>query len=85
MILKNIKQGSFHGLKEKSGLYLIIASYSENFLKTTGKTKAGLLERMGMSMSNIFSVKLIKVDYYQPKIFELQLNRSSILMLVGQG
>ena len=35
MLLKYTKQGSFHGLKEKTGPSLIITRYSENFLKTT--------------------------------------------------
>ena len=70
MLHKYTKQGSFHGLKEKTGLSLIITRYSENFLKTTEKAKAGLQEKLRMSMSNIFLVKLIKTDHYQPKIFE---------------
>ena len=41
MLLIYTKQGSFHGLKQKPGLYLIITRYSENLLKTTEKTKAG--------------------------------------------
>ena len=65
MLLKYTKQGSFHGLKQKPGLSLIITRYSENFLKTTEKAKAGLQERLRMSMSNIFLVKLIKTDHYQ--------------------
>ena len=39
MLLKYTKQGNFHGLKEKSGLSLIITRYSENFLKTKEKAK----------------------------------------------
>ena len=70
MYHKYTKQGNFHDLKEKPGPSLIITRYSENFLKTTGKGKADPQERLRMSMSNIFSVKLIKTDYYQPKIFE---------------
>ena len=70
MLLKYTKQRSFHGLKQKSGLSLIITRYSENLMKTTEKAKAGLQERLRMSMSNIFLVKLIKTDHYQPKIFE---------------
>ena len=46
MLLKYTKQGSFHGLKEKPGLSLIITRYSENLLKTTEKAKAGLQERL---------------------------------------
>ena len=42
MFLKYTKQGDFHGLKEKPGLSLINTRYSENFLKTTEKAKAGL-------------------------------------------
>ena len=84
MLLKYTKQGSFHGLKQKSGLSLIITRYSENFLKTREKAKAGFLEKLRMSIPNIFSVKLIKTDHYQPKIFECKLNQSSILMLEGQ-
>ena len=64
------KSRKFHGLKEKPGLSLIITRYSENFLNTTEKAKAGLQKRLRMSMSNIFLVKLIKTDHYQPKIFE---------------
>ena len=59
MLFKYTKQGSFHDLKEKPGLSLIITRYSENFLKTTEKAKAGLQERLRMSMSNIFLVKFI--------------------------
>ena len=65
MLLKYTKQGRFHGQKDKPGLYLIITRYSENLLKTTEKAKAGLLERLRMSMPNMFSVKLIKTDHYQ--------------------
>ena len=68
MLLKYTKQGSFHGLKEKPGLSLIITRYSKNFLKTTEKAKAGLQERLRMSMSNIFSVKLIKKGSLSAKI-----------------
>ena len=39
MLLKYTKQGSFHGLKEKPGLSLIITRYSKNFLETTEKQK----------------------------------------------
>ena len=53
------KQGNSHGLKEKWGLSLIITRYSKNLLKTKEKAKAGLQERLRMSMSNIFSVMLI--------------------------
>ena len=59
MLLRYTKQGSFHGLKQKPGLSLIITRYSENFLKTTEISKAGLQERLRMSMSNIFLVKFI--------------------------
>ena len=59
MLLKYTKQGSFHGPKEKPELSLIITRYSENLLKTTEKAKAGVQERLRMSMSNIFLVKLI--------------------------
>ena len=69
MFLKSTKQGNFHGLKEELGQSLIITRYSENLLKTTEKAKAGLQERLRMSI-NIFSVRLIKTDHYQPKIFE---------------
>ena len=65
MLLKYTKQGSFHGLKDKPGLSLIITRYSENFMKTTEKAKAGLQERLRMIMSNIFLVKFIKTDHYQ--------------------
>ena len=34
------------------------------------KNKADLQERLRKSMLNIFSVKFIKADHYQPKIFE---------------
>ena len=47
MLLKYTKQGSIHGLKEKSGLSLIITKYSENFLKTTEKAKAGTKQDYG--------------------------------------
>ena len=70
MLLKYTKQGSFHGLKQKPGLSLIIARYSENFLKATEKAKAGILEKLRMSMPNIFLVKFIKTDHYQTKILE---------------
>ena len=59
------KTRKFHGLKEKPGLSLIITRYSENFLKTTEKAEAGLQERLRISMSDIFSVKLIETDHYQ--------------------
>ena len=59
MLLKYTKQGSFNGLIEKLGLSLTITRYSDNLLKTSGKAKAGLLERLRMSMSNTFSVELI--------------------------
>ena len=68
MLHKYTKQGNFYGLKEKPGLSLIITRYSENFMKTTEKDKAGLLERLRMSMSNIFSVKFIKTDHYQQSL-----------------
>ena len=47
MLLKYTKQRSFHGLKEKPGLSLIITRYSKNLLKTTEKDKAGLQEDWG--------------------------------------
>ena len=70
MLLKYPKQGNFHGLKEKPRPSLIITRYSENLLKSTEKAKAGLQERLRINISNIFSVRLIKTDHYQPKIFE---------------
>ena len=45
MLLKYTKQGNFHGLKEKPGPSLMMTRYSENFMKTTEKAKAGLEER----------------------------------------
>ena len=65
ILLKYAKQRNFHGLKEKLGLSLIFSRYSENLLKTTEKAKAGLQERLKMSMSNLFLVKLIQTDHYQ--------------------
>ena len=47
MLLKCTKQGNFDGLKEKSGLSLIISRYSKNLLKTTKKAKAGLQKYWG--------------------------------------
>ena len=65
MLLKYTKQDNFHDLKEKPGTYLIITRYSENFLEKTEKAKAGLLERLRMSMSNIFSAKFKKKYHCQ--------------------
>ena len=56
--------------ERKPGPFLIITRYSENLLKTTEKVKAGLLERLRISMSNMFLVKLIITDHYQQKNFE---------------
>ena len=69
MLLKYTKQGNFHGLKENPGLSLIITRYSENLLKIKEKAKAVIQERLKMSMSNIFSVKLVKKSL-STKIFE---------------
>ena len=39
MLLKYIKQGSLHGLKEKLELSLIITRYSENLLNQQNRQK----------------------------------------------
>ena len=69
MFLKYIKQRNFYGPKEKPGLSLINTRYSENLDKTTEKLQSRSPKILRMSMSNMFSVKLIKTDHYQPKIF----------------
>ena len=60
--------------------YKIFGEFAEN----NRKSQSRLQERLRMSMLNTFSVGFIKTDHYQPKIFEHQLNWSSILMLEGQ-
>ena len=60
MLLKYTKQANHYCLNKKLGPSLIITRYMENLQKKTNKAKAGLLEKLRMSMSNILLVKLIK-------------------------